>query len=45
MTQKVLNTEKTIRRKNYGFDELFEVLDEIDNNCHKLNAYIPGLLI
>ena len=38
---KLLNERKTAFEKFYGFDELFEIFDEINNNWHKLNEYNP----
>ena len=32
----LLNTEKTMYEKNYGFDEGLNIFDEIENKCNKL---------
>ena len=36
---KLLNTEKTVPKKDYGFDEGFNIFDEIDNKRNKLYEY------
>ena len=36
---KLLNRGKTMSKKDHGLDEVFEIFDEIDNNCHKLNEH------
>lgn len=38
---KLLSTEKTMLRRNYVFDETFNIFDEIDNKRNKLNEYEP----
>ena len=30
-------------KKDYGFDEVFNIFDEIDNNCHELRKYNPRI--
>ena len=34
---KLLNAEKTILKKDYGFHEAFNIFDEVDNKRSKLN--------
>ena len=34
-----MKRRKNVAKEDYGFDVVFEVFDEIDNNCHKLNEY------
>ena len=36
---KLINTRKTVLRKDYGFDEVFNISDETDNNRHVLHKY------
>ena len=38
---KLLSIEKAMVRRNYGFDETFNIFDEIDNKRNKLNEYEP----
>ena len=38
---KLLNAEKTVLIKEYGFDEAFNIFDEIDNKHNKLSEYNP----
>ena len=40
---KLLNAGKTMLKKDYGFDEVFNIFDEIDNNCHELHKYNPRI--
>ena len=40
---KLLNAGKTMLKKDYGFDEVFNIFDEIDNNCHELRKYNPRI--
>ena len=42
---KSLNAVKTVLKKDYGFDEAFNIFVEIDNKCNKLNKYKARLLI
>ena len=37
----LLNTGKTVLKKYYGFNEVFNIFDDIDNNHHKLHEYNP----
>ena len=41
LINKLLNTEKMVLRKDYGFDETFNIFDEIDNMRNRLYAYKP----
>ena len=36
---KLLNTKKPVLKKDYSFDEVFNIFDEIDINCNNLNEY------
>ena len=38
---KLLNPGKSVIKKDYGFDKVFNIFHEIDNNCHKLHEYNP----
>ena len=38
---KLLNAGKSVIKKDYGFDKVFNIFHEIDNNCHKLHEYNP----
>ena len=40
-SKKLLNAEKTVLKKDYGFVEIFSVLDEINNKHNKLYDYKP----
>ena len=40
---KLLNAGKTMLKKDYGFDEVFNIFDEIDNNCPELRKYNPRI--
>ena len=42
---KLLNTEKTVPKKNYRFNEAFNIFDEKDNKGNKLQSIKLGLLI
>ena len=37
---KLLNARKTVLEKDYGFDKVFNIFDEIDNS-YKLQIHIP----
>ena len=39
---KLLSTGKMVLKKDYGFDEIFVIFDETDNNCYELNMYNHG---
>ena len=41
LVTKLLNAEETVPKKDYGFDEVFHVFNEIDSKCNKLNEYKP----
>ena len=36
---KLQSAEKTELQKHYGFEKAFNIFDEIDNKCNKLNEY------
>ena len=36
---KLLNAKKPVLKKDYSFDELFNIFDVIDINCNNLNEY------
>ena len=36
---KLLNTEEMVLKKDYGFDEVFNIFNGIDNKHNKLNEY------
>ena len=38
---KVLNAGKRVLKKDYGFDEVFNIFNKIDNNHHELHKYNP----
>ena len=38
---KLITAEKTMIKKDYGFDEVFNIFDEIDNKRNKLRKYNP----
>ena len=35
-----LNTRKTVLEKDYRFDKVFNIFDEIDNSCNKLQLQL-----
>ena len=37
---KLIKAGKTVLKKDYGFDEVFNIFDEIDNNRYELYKYI-----
>ena len=41
LTTKLLKAEKTMLKYEYGFDEIFNIFDEIENNRNKPNDYKP----
>ena len=41
---KLLHAGKNVMKKNCGFYEVFNIFDEIDNNCNKLDGYNPRTL-
>ena len=36
---KLINGEKTVLKKDYGFDETFDIFEELDDKRSKLNEY------
>ena len=38
---KLPNAEKGVLKKEYRFDEAYNIFDEIDNKCSELNEYNP----
>ena len=38
---KLLNTEKTVLKTNYGSNEALDIFEKTDNNCYKHNEYKP----
>ena len=40
-TIKLLNSEKTVIEKNYGFDQVFNIFDKIENKWNELNEAKP----
>ena len=38
---KLLNAEKTMLKRDYGFDEAFNIFDGIDSKFNNLNEYKP----
>ena len=36
---KLINAEKALLKKGYAFVKVFDIFDEIDNKCNKLNEY------
>ena len=38
---KLINAEKAVFKKDYGFNESFNIFDEIDKKRNKLNEYKP----
>ena len=41
LTIRLLNPGKIVLKKDYEFDEEFDIFDEIDNICYVLNVYNP----
>ena len=41
---KLLHAGKNVMKKKCGFCEVFNIFDEIDNNCNKLDGYNPRTL-
>lgn len=41
MIIKLLNTVEKVLKKDYGFDEVFNTFNGIDNKHNKLNEYKP----
>ena len=39
MLTKFISAKTTVLKGDYGFDEAFNIFDEIDNNCSNLYAY------
>ena len=40
LIMKLIKAGKTVLKKDYGFDEVFNIFDEIDNNRYELYKYI-----
>ena len=38
---RLLNTGKTVRKKDYGFVKVFVIFDDTDITCHELNEFNP----
>ena len=41
LISKSLNAGKMVLKKDYAFDKVSEIFEEIDNNSNKLNEYNP----
>ena len=41
LIMKLLNAEETLLKKDHGFDEVFNILNEMDNKRNKRNEYKP----